>query len=362
MENQPSTAQASTQLAHSIKQWAKELGFQDCRITGADPKHHAEHYQRWLQNGLYGEMDYMRERESLRLNPSSLHSNTHSVISLRMDYRQRHQDESEKLAGKTSRAFISQYALGRDYHKLMRKRLSILCKRISAEFAESSQRPFVDSAPVLERGFAELAGLGWIGKNTMLIHQRAGSWFFLGEIYTDLKLPQDIATDAGHCGSCQACLDACPTQAFIGPNELDARRCISYLTIELKGSIPEEFREPIGNRIFGCDDCQIVCPWNKFSDHTSEADFEPRHRLDKAELLELFNWTEAEFEENTQGSPIRRIGYERWLRNIAVALGNGPADTKVIAALKSKRDHSVLIAEHADWAIKKLELKLEANA
>ena len=252
-----------------------------------------------------------------------------------------------------SKAYIARYARGRDYHKLMRKRLQSLATRIEGQVGAFGYRVFVDSAPVLERALAEKAGLGWIGKNTMLLNKQAGSWFFLGEILTDLPLPIDIPDDVeSHCGSCTACLDFCPTKAFVAPGQLDARRCISYLTIELRTAIPEDLRPLMGNRVFGCDDCQLVCPWNKFSQMSPEADFSPRHGLDDAELTDLFGWSEAEFLANTAGSPIRRIGYECWLRNLAVALGNAHSEPAIIAALKKRRQHpSALVREHVHWAL-----------
>ena len=248
--------------------------------------------------------------------------------------------------------YVSRYALGRDYHKLVRKRLQRLADRIEEAVGPFGYRAFVDSAPVLEKPIAEKAGLGWLGKHTNIINKDAGSWFFLGELYTDLPLPVDDAA-SGHCGTCAACIDVCPTNAIVAPYELDARRCISYLTIELRGEIPLEFREAIGNRIYGCDDCQLFCPWNKFARPTAEGDFAPRHNLDDIDLTDLFEWSEAKWLERTTGSAIRRIGYECWLRNIAVALGNAATSSAVLEALRSRSDHpSALVREHVDWALK----------
>jgi epoxyqueuosine reductase len=277
------------------------------------------------------------------------------VISVRMDYLPAETQTIEILQN-PQQAYLSRYALGRDYHKLIRRRLQQLAERIQQAVGEFGYRAFVDSAPVLERAFAEKAGLGWIGKNTMLINKRAGSWFFLGELFTDLPLELDAKAEF-HCGTCTACLEVCPTQAFVGPQILDARRCISYLTIELRSSIPLELRPLIGNRVFGCDDCQLCCPWNKFSSATEERDFTPRHSLDRADLLTLFGWSEEEFLRNTEGSAIRRIGYECWLRNLAVALGNAPASAEVKAALHTRAAHpSALVREHVGWALQQQEM------
>ena len=267
-----------------------------------------------------------------------------------MDYALDSKDSLESMEN-TGKAFVSRYARGRDYHKLIRKRLQKLARRIQDVVGPFGYRAFVDSAPVLERALAEKSGMGWIGKNTMLINKQAGSWFFLGELFTDLPLPVDEQVP-DHCGSCSACLDICPTNAFIKPNLLDATRCISYLTIELRTSIPVEFRKPMGNRIYGCDDCQIVCPWNKFSEPTQEKDFTPRHKLDDAQLVDLFAWSEREFLKRTEGSAIRRIGYDCWLRNIAVALGNAPSSKEIVGALQSRLNNvSDMVTEHIEWAL-----------
>jgi len=276
---------------------------------------------------------------------------TVSVISARMDYLPQEVTAAEALLDHSSKAYISRYALGRDYHKVLRARLKALGQKIEARIGPRGHRVFVDSAPVLEKPLAEKAGLGWIGKHTNLINKDAGSWFFLGELYTDINLPADVPATA-HCGTCRECIDICPTSAIVGPYQLDARRCISYLTIELKEDIPIEFRKSIGNRIYGCDDCQLFCPWNKFASPTAEGDFSPRHKLDSAELVDLFSWTESEWMTRTEGSAIRRVGYERWLRNIAVALGNAEFCNEVIGALKERLNtDSQMINDHVQWAL-----------
>ena len=337
-------------LAGNIRDWGRELGFQQVGITDIDLESYRSHLESWLESGHHGEMAYMARNHDKRCRPARLHPGTARIISVRMDY-DHVGDNSLAPMSAGGQAYVARYARGRDYHKMMRLRLQRLARRIEEAVGEHSYRAFVDSAPVLERAIAEKAGLGWIGKNTMLLNAEAGSWFFLGELFTDLPLPVDEPASA-HCGSCRACLDICPTKAFTGPNSLDARKCISYLTIELRGPIPEALREPMGNRIFGCDDCQLVCPWNKFARHSGEPDFAPRHGLDAAGLRELFAWTEAEFLSRTAGSPIRRIGHECWLRNIAVALGNAPASAKTLAALRARLDHpSALVAEHVRWAL-----------
>ncbi len=293
----------------------------------------------------------MTAHETRRSRPADLLPGTVRVICARMDYMPVGVTDADTVLADPSLGFISRYALGRDYHKVMRNRLRRLGDRIEQAIGRYHYRVFTDSAPVLEKPLAEKAGLGWIGKHTNLLHREAGSWFFLGEIYTDLPLPIDEPVE-NHCGRCQACIDICPTGAITGPYELDARLCISYLTIELRGSIPIELRPLIGNRIFGCDDCQLVCPWNRFAKPTTEPDFDVRHDLDTARLVDLFTWTEAQFLAKTEGSAIRRIGYVCWLRNIAVALGNAPTSDVVIAALQARRDHSSeLVREHVRWAL-----------
>lgn len=319
-------------------------------ITDIDLQEHPQYLQRWLDNGYHGTMNFMAAHGEKRWRPELLEPGTLRVISLRMDYLPENTQALEVLED-PNKGYIARYTLGRDYHKLVRKRLATLAKRLQ-EAAGGHHRAFVDSAPVLERAIAEQAGLGWIGKNSMLINDKAGSWFFLGEIYTDLPLPVSAPKTEKHCGSCTACLDICPTQAFVGPFELDARKCISYLTIEHKGSIEVELRSKIGNRIFGCDDCQLFCPWNKFAKPTQESDFKPRHGLDNTDLVELFLWDEQTYLDRTEGSALRRIGYERWLRNIAVALGNAPSTIPVIEALKLRLSFpSDLVREHIIWAL-----------
>ncbi|MEC8859367.1 MAG: tRNA epoxyqueuosine(34) reductase QueG [Pseudomonadota bacterium] len=345
------SSEQSRLLLSQIRQWAAELGFQQLAVSDIDLTAYRPHLEAWLARNFHGEMDYMERHKDLRLAPDQLHPNTIRVLSVRMDYSfDKEQTLTPMRDGRM--AYISRYARGRDYHKLLRKRLQQLAEKISGEVGEFGYRAFVDSAPVLERALAEKGGLGWIGKNTMLLNRQAGSFFFLGELFTDLPLPIDEPVSA-HCGSCTACLDLCPTRAFVGPYQLDARRCISYLTIELKGAIPEELRPLMGNRVFGCDDCQIVCPWNKFSRLSEESDFRPRHGLDSSELSELFRWTEAEFLERTTGSAIRRTGYEGWLRNLAVGLGNAPTSQNIIDALQSRAQHpSALVREHVEWALR----------
>lgn len=338
-------------LATDIKSWGLELGFQQLAITDTDLSDYEPYLQHWIASDYHGDMSYMADKHELRSDPAKLLPGTRRVITARMDYALETDNSLEPMEA-DSKAYVSRYARGRDYHKIIRKRLQKLADRIEAVAGPFGYRAFVDSAPVLERALAEKSGLGWIGKNTMLINKQAGSWFFLGELFTDLPLPVDTAGSA-HCGSCRACLDICPTDAFVSANQLDARRCISYLTIELRDSIPEEFRKAMGNRVFGCDDCQLICPWNKFTRPTGEGDFSPRHNLDDAQLAELFAWSEEEFLEKTAGSPIRRIGYECWLRNLAVALGNANSSDAVISALEARREHdSSLVVEHVLWALR----------
>jgi epoxyqueuosine reductase len=354
-------------LSQDIKTWANELGFQQAAITDTALEEHGERLQDWLDKGYQGEMAYMAEHGSKRYRPQELIEGTLRVISLRFNYFAESEPQLAILDN-PERAFVSRYSLGRDYHKTLKQRLKQLVVKIEDKLREIRQasdpsqqhapeqvdyRIFVDSAPVMERAIAAKAGLGWVGKNTLVINKKAGSYFFLAEIYTNLPLPVDTETDnQNHCGDCTACLTICPTQAFEGPYVLDARKCISYLTIELKGSIPESLRPLMGNRIFGCDDCQIACPWNRFTRKVDENDFLPRNDLDKSTLIALFAWTEAEFLNRTEGSAIRRTGYIGWLRNIAVALGNAPSSIEVIEALNQRRQHpSELVREHVNWAL-----------
>lgn len=344
------------QLARDIKHWGRELGFQQVGITDTDLTTAEQHLQAWLAKGYQGSMEWLGAHGNKRSRPEELLPGTLRVISVRMDYLPGDTQQIHILKDPT-KAYVSRYALGRDYHKLIRKRLSQLAQKIDAALPEDyplkgQNRAFVDSAPVMERPLAEKAGLGWTGKHTLILNSSAGSWFFLGEIYTFIPLPVDEPTQTNQCGECTACLKVCPTDAFPRPYELDARRCISYLTIEHPGVIPEEFREPIGNRIFGCDDCQAICPWNKYAQFTGETDFLPRHGLANSDLVTLFNWTEEEFLARTEGSAIRRVGYEGWLRNIAIGLGNAPSDETIQQALRAKRDQcSPLVQEHIDWAL-----------
>ena len=346
-----------TALVADIKRWSAELGFTGTGIARIDLAADETHFLDWLRAGFAGQMSYMSRHGSKRTRPQELVPGTVSCISVRIDYWPREAAAARAVLEEPTSAYLSRYALGRDYHKVVRSRLQKLCTRLAAALGPFGHRVFADSAPVLEKALARNAGLGWIGKHTNLIDRDAGSYFFLGEIYCDLDLPADGAGSA-HCGTCSACLPACPTGAIVAPYRLDARRCISYLTIELQGPIPVEFRRAIGNRIYGCDDCQLVCPWNKFARPTREKDFAARHGLDRASLLALFAWSETEFLAYTEGSAIRRLGYARWLRNIAVALGNAPRSAAVIAALRARSaDASDLVREHVRWALAEQESK-----
>jgi epoxyqueuosine reductase len=340
-------------LAARIKALARDAGFQRCGIAGVDLGDDETHLRDWLANGLYGSMDWMARHGDKRSRPRDLVPGTLRVISVGLDYGRGDDAAAWDTLADGERAYVARYALGRDYHKLMRQRLQKLADRIADEIGPFGHRVFVDSAPVLERALARNAGLGWIGKHTCLIDRDGGSWFFLGEIYVDLPLPVDPPASA-HCGTCRRCIDICPTQAITAPYRLDARRCISYLTIEHEGAIEEELRPLVGNRIFGCDDCQLVCPWNKFAKRTDEPDFRARNDLDRATLEELFAWSEEEFLQRTEGSAIRRSGYQRWLRNIAVALGNAPTTPEVVTALRSRQDiDDAVVHEHVEWALRR---------
>lgn len=337
-------------LVLRIKALARESGFQRCGIAGVDLDEDEAHLRDWLAQGLYGDMDWMARHGDRRARPRELVPGTVRVVSVGLDYGQ-DPDAAWRTLADGTRAYVARYALGRDYHKLMRQRLQRLADRVAAEIGPFGHRVFVDSAPVLERALARNAGLGWIGKHTCLIDRDGGSWFFLGEIYVDLALPVDPPASA-HCGSCVRCIEICPTRAITAPHRLDARRCIAYLTIEHEGAIDPELRPLIGNRIFGCDDCQLVCPWNKFARRTDEPDFRVRNRLDEATLEELFAWSEDEFLQRTEGSPIRRSGYVRWLRNLAVALGNAPTSPGVLTALQARRGvDDPMVREHVEWAL-----------
>jgi epoxyqueuosine reductase len=377
----PLSADELAILSRDIKSWGAELGFQKVGIANVDLARDETRLDAWLAAQRHGSMEYMSRHGTKRSRPAELVPGTCRVISARMDYwpedgsatrtadlgaaRDAPGDPAAAqdapadfgaargVLADPGRGYVSRYALGRDYHKALRTRLARLARRVAQAAGTRGYRAFTDSAPVLEKALARDAGLGWIGKHTNLLDRHDGSWFFLGEIFTDLPLPVDAAVTS-HCGSCTACIDVCPTRAIVAPYELDARRCISYLTIELHGSIPEEFRTAIGNRVYGCDDCQLVCPWNRYAKLTREQDFLPRHELDRGSLCEFFAWTAGDFEERTAGSAIARLGHERWLRNVAVALGNAPRSDDVIAALESRRDDpSALVREHVAWALER---------
>lgn len=343
------------ELTALIADWGYALGFADIGISDLNLESAGEYLNQWLSAGYAGEMSYMSKHGDMRWQPDQLHPDTSSIISVRLDYLETGTRPSEILASDRL-GYVSRYALGRDYHKVLRGKLKRLVNQIESHletkaFSGFSARVFTDSAPILEKAIAEKAGLGWIGKNTLLLNETAGSWFFLGEILTNLPLPANIDTATNRCGSCSACIDICPTDAIVAPYQLDARKCISYLTIELRGSIPEVYREAIGNRVFGCDDCQLVCPWNRYAQPNAETDFKPRHGLENNELIKLFQWSEKEFLEKTEGSAIRRTGYQGWLRNLAIGLGNSSGDNSVVQALEAGKGHSDLVDEHIDWAI-----------
>lgn len=359
---QSKTSADLASLALVIKAWGRELGFADIRIADIDLSHAEAGLQAWLDAGMHGEMDYMASHGMKRARPAELVPGTVRVIIARMDYLPQGAGDDWRArevsrAAEPSAAVVSLYGRGRDYHKVLRGRLQQLATRIEREIGPFGYRVFTDSAPVLEVALAAKSGIGWRGKHTLTLSREAGSMFFLGEMYTDLPLPVD-APVTEHCGQCRACIDVCPTQAIVGPYRLDARRCISYLTLELKGAIPLELRPLIGNRVVGCDDCQLVCPWNKFAQRATLADFDVRHGLDSASLLALFGWSEDDFSRNTEGSALRRIGYPRWLRNLAVGLGNAARDgipmPEIVAALQARREHaSELVREHVAWALER---------
>ena len=337
-------------LAHDIGAWGRDLGFAEIGISDTDLSADESRLLAWLDAGRHGEMDYMARHGARRARPAELFAGTLRVISVRLDYLPAAVD-TLAILGDPKKAYVSRYALGRDYHKVLRGRLQRLAQRIADAVGDFRYRVFADSAPVLEVALAAKSGVGWRGKHTLLLARDAGSFFFLGEIYTDLPLPVTPPVSE-HCGTCHACIDACPTGAIVAPYELDARRCISYLTIELKGSIPEDLRPLIGNRVYGCDDCQLVCPWNRYARPSPLPDFAVRNGLDDAELLTLFAWTEAQFEQRMRGSAIRRVGFERWSRNLAVGLGNAPYSETIVAALVARRDdRSALVREHVNWAL-----------
>lgn len=337
-------------LAQQVKDWGRALGFQQVGVSTLAMDADADRLDAWLAAGRHGEMDYMARNTDLRRHPERLVAGAIRAICVRMDYRPM-AEYPDHVLNQPELGYVARYALGRDYHKVLRKRLEQLARRIAEAVGPHGYRVFTDSAPVMEKALARQAGLGWIGKHTNLLDRRAGSWFFLGEILTDLPLPVDQPV-AAHCGSCRACIDICPTKAIVAPYRLDARLCISYLTIEHKGAIPEALRPLMGNRIYGCDDCQLVCPWNRYAHLSAEADFAPRHALDAPRLLDLFAWDARAFETHLAGSPIRRIGHARWLRNVAVALGNASFSPVITAALESRLNHSdAVVREHAGWAL-----------
>jgi len=345
---------AGRRLASDIKRWGRELGFDEVAVADTDLARAEQYLQKWLAAGFHGTMDFMARHGQRRSRPQRLVPGTVRVISVRMNYLPQRIAEAERILNNQDLAYISRYALGRDYHRLMRRRLDMLARRIRSEINCLRWRAFVDSAPVLEKALAEKAGLGWIGKNSNLIDTGSGSFFFIGELYTNLALPVDRPA-RNHCGSCSECLTVCPTQAIVAPYQVDARRCISYLTIELRGSIPVGLRKAIGNRIFGCDDCQLVCPWNKYARVASDIAFHARNGLDATRLVDLFRWDETTFLRRTEGSAIRRTGYEGWLRNLAVAIGNGRPTTESITALNHRRSHaSNVVREHVLWALQQL--------
>jgi epoxyqueuosine reductase len=338
----------------TIKQIGRELGFQQVGITDVNLDTEHANYNEWIARHYHGEMGYMARNISKRLHPPELVPGTLSVICVRLDYLVEEDQKPFDIIETRLRAYISRYALGRDYHKLMRKRLQKFADRIREEYGEMGYRVFTDSAPVLEKALAARAGIGWQGKHSNILHRDHGSWFFLGEIFTDMQLEPDLPVD-NHCGRCSSCIDVCPTRAIVAPYVVDARRCISYLTIEHRSAIPVEFRRDIGNRIYGCDDCQLVCPWNRFARYTAEVDFQPRHGLDRISLLECFAWTREEFERKMEGSAIRRIGFDCWQRNVVVALGNVDHDPHIVEVLKQRYAlSSPMVQQHIDWAIEQL--------
>ena len=347
----PLAAPDSRTLAIAVRGWAEELGFTGLGIANIDLPADESFFSPVVERGIQWRNGLHVAARRQTVPPRGTHSRNVSCISVRMNYWPRRAADALGTLAHPSVGYVSRYALGRDYHKVLRSKLQKLCDRVRDAIGPFGHRVFTDSAPVLEKALARNAGLGWIGKHTNLIDRDSGSYFFLGEIYLDLKLPADAPSSA-HCGTCSACMPACPTGAIVAPFRLDARRCISYLTIELHGAIPVEFRAAMGNRIYGCDDCQLACPWNKFAKLTVQADFAVRHELDHSHLVDLFAWSEADFLEKTRGMAIRRLGHERWLRNIAVALGNAPTSPQVLSALNSRAHHPAeLVREHVQWAL-----------
>lgn len=342
---------APNELNGNIKRWALELGFDGVGFSDIELSDYEVRLLKWLDDGWHGEMHFMQEHGLKRSRPADLIAGTISVISVRMNYLDKTATDAETILKQSQKAYIARYALGRDYHKIVRKKLQQLADRITDAVGPFRYRAFSDSAPVLEKPLAEKSALGWIGKHTLLLNRKSGSWFFLGELYTNLPLTSS-GTVENHCGSCSRCIDICPTRAIIAPYKLDARRCIAYLTIEFKGSIPVEFRRLMGNRIFGCDDCQLVCPWNRYASYSKEQKFKGQHQLDSTDLVTLFAWSEAKFNKTLAGSAIKRSGYRCWLRNIAVALGNASTSEEVVQALKARADYpSAIVREHVAWAL-----------
>lgn len=351
------------ELRGLLNDWASLEGFQQVGVADIDLGRHKAHLDDWLAAGFAGEMQYMHAHDGKRGQPEHLIPGTCRVLCFRLAYLKDGQADPQNLITSDQQGYIARYSLGRDYHKVIRQKLKRVWQRVETylrenELPEAAGRVFTDSAPVLEKALAEQAGLGWIGKNTLLLNRTAGSWFFLGEIFTNLPLPLDVPYEDQHCGTCSACMDVCPTEAFVAPYQLDARKCVSYLTIEHRGVIEERYRKAMGNRIFGCDDCQIFCPWNKFANFSDEEDFKPRNNFEQPELLDLFSWSEAEFLKRTEGSAIRRTGYEGWQRNLAIALGNCDYSRQICLALEqARKGASEMVAEHIDWAIAQQDAK-----
>ncbi len=353
MHNIPKTNVELYQLKSHIKQWGKELGFADVGISHTDLSKYEAEYFNWVGENYHANMDYMVKHGTKRTRPNELKPGTQAIISVRLNYFDQSAESAVTQLQSADKAYISRYALNKDYHKLIRKRLQKLAAKIGEQVDDFSYRAFADSAPVLERPIAQEAGLGFIGKNSLIIHPRAGSWFFLGELYCNLPLPADTPFDKQACGPCTACIDECPTQAILEGNKVDASRCISYLTIEYDGEIVDELKEKMGNRIYGCDDCQLVCPWNKFTDNTEEDAFKNQHYLDKSNLLDLLAWDEKYFLKKLEGSPIRRIGFAQWQRNICTAIGNENYNEENLIALQTLKTSSAVVKSHQQWAIKK---------
>lgn len=353
---------ALRQDPQALKQWiklqARQLGFSDCGIARPDTRDQMPHLQQYLADGFHADMDYLAANLSMRADPTLLLADTRSIICVRMDYLAE-APPHRYIPHEPNQAIIARYARGRDYHKVLRGRLKQLARLIEEKIGRFESRPFADSAPIFEKALAEKSGLGWTGKHTLLINKKAGSFFFLGELFTSLDLPFDEPASA-HCGSCSACMDICPTKAIVAPYRLDSAKCIAYLTIEYQGIIPEALRKPIGNRVFGCDDCQLICPWNSFAQLSKEEDFKARHGLNQTTLLELWQWTETEFLSKTEGSAIRRTGYQGFRRNIAIGLGNADFNPAIISALQQSQ-HDDMVQVHVDWALRQQQLNMPAD-